>query len=194
MPVVTNAVHAEIIPLTVRNEGFHFEHVVGPRPQPDQTRNHEVGEAGMVVIGAARFVDDPVARERVQVLGDPGLAVLVLRAAYIRRKRQVVFFGGDMLLVVVQQVGQGDQCLGRGIRPGWTIPQAVVVVLLHESRGSASAVVGPNGAAKPLESVSCLQADSKPGSGRLKYQGTNPTSSRTSANFLPSPRGSVLKN
>ena len=45
--------------------------------------------------------------------------------------------------------------------------------------GEIVAVVGPNGAEKPSGSRRALQASSWPGSGRLKYQGMKPISSRT---------------
>ena len=124
-PVVGNAVQREVGPV-IRGERIHFEQAVGARAQAHEPGDDRVHVPGVKIVLAVieGVVAVPGAVVGVRRLRDEGHPAESLGPGVHAEQSQIVGLGDIGLMVVVQQVGEGDERLGGRVRPGVATPHA----------------------------------------------------------------------
>ena len=147
--MVPHLVQAEEVP-RARHQWVDFDRVISARPQADQAADHQVAIRGVVIVLAA-FGDhrtalpeqcpgSPVAVGGVKILINPGhhaaiIELEVVGACVNFEQVEVILRADEVLLVVVEEVGEGGERDGGGVGPARTIPLALVTGVSHGELG-----------------------------------------------------------
>ena len=173
--MVEDVIEAEVIPGALGQQGVDFDHLIRAWAQADEPGDDEVIVGGVVVVFAAVVAafalgpvgirlgpvmqagaGDPVAGVGVDVFIDPGndLAILTLElvgAGVALESLKVGVLTDDVLLVVVEQVGEGGEHTAGSQRPAGAVPLAFVPFIGKHKTGMA--LLGEGGAEFCVETL-----------------------------------------
>ncbi len=185
--MIGDAIEAEGIPRPLGDQRIDLDDPVRPRAQADQARDDQVAEPRMVIVAPPVLVRpaqgmqdvprDPAAGVRVEVLVDPGddRAVgprEVLRPGVGHQQREVILLVERGLeAILVEQVGQGHERLGGGVRPRRAVPEALVVVRLVEPGMPALGRRRPERRGEPVRVGQLRRRDLAPGAAGRSTRG-----------------------
>ena len=125
MTVVAHLVKTEVIPLAGRQQRIDDKAVPRTRTEPAEACDNQIVESAVIVIAAAFLISfEPIARGLVEIFADVGFSPVVLALHILLQFGEIEAVAYHGTAVIIEVVGQGCECLGRGERPHSTIPFA----------------------------------------------------------------------